>query len=165
MREIVIVKGYSRYGVDRDGNTYTLLNGAWRTKKKILGANGYYSIGLWRDNQECRRYVHHLVLEAFIGPRPHGMEALHADGTRTNNSLSNLRWGTRSENVGDMMAHGTATIGSKNAQAKLSSTDTLWIKDLFATGMPVRELVKYFRVSQTTIRRVLTGQTYRKELA
>lgn len=162
---IVPIKGHERYGIDESGHVYVLKNGEWHTKHRILGANGYYSVALWKNNKERRAYVHHLVLEAFVGSRPHGMEALHADGNRKNNCLSNLRWGTRAENVGDMMAHGTATIGSKNAQAKLSSTDTLWIKDLFATGMPVRELVKYFRVSQTTIRRVLTGQTYRKELA
>lgn len=47
------------------------------------------------------RTVHSLVLEAFIGPCPPGMEARHLDDDPTNNNLSNLVWGTRSENSGD----------------------------------------------------------------
>jgi hypothetical protein len=36
--------------------------------------------------------VHRLVLEAFVGPCPAGMEAKHRDGDYTNNTLSNLLW-------------------------------------------------------------------------
>lgn len=50
--------------------------------------------------------VHRLVLEAFIGPCPLGMETLHADDDSTNNRLSNLRWGTRSENEHDSVRNG-----------------------------------------------------------
>lgn len=46
--------------------------------------------------------VHHLVLEAFCGPRPYGMEGCHGpDPDRTCNVLSNLRWGTHRENERD----------------------------------------------------------------
>lgn len=51
--------------------------------------------------------VHRLVLEAFDGPCPEGMECRHLDGDPTNNRLANLRWGTRSENNLDRVAHGT----------------------------------------------------------
>lgn len=42
--------------------------------------------------------IHQIVLEAFCGPCPDGMEVLHGNGIRTDNRLSNLRYGTRSEN-------------------------------------------------------------------
>lgn len=47
------------------------------------------------------RTVHSLVLEAFVGPCPEGMEARHLDDNPTNNHLSNLVWGSRSENSYD----------------------------------------------------------------
>ena len=47
------------------------------------------------------RTVHSLVLEAFVGPCPQGMEARHLDDDPTNNRLDNLIWGSRSENSGD----------------------------------------------------------------
>lgn len=45
--------------------------------------------------------VHILVLTAFVGPAPDGMECLHADDDGHNNCLTNLRWGTHSENGDD----------------------------------------------------------------
>lgn len=49
--------------------------------------------------------VHRLVMLAFSGPCPIGMEVLHADGDPKNNALSNLRYGTRSENNLDVTRH------------------------------------------------------------
>lgn len=53
------------------------------------------------------KYIHRLVLEAFVAPCPDGMEACHNDGDRTNNHISNLRWDTRLGNCQDIIAHGT----------------------------------------------------------
>jgi len=52
------------------------------------------------------KLVHHLVLEAFVGPRPHGMEACHNDGNCFHNALANLRWDNREGNVADVYRHG-----------------------------------------------------------
>lgn len=68
---------------------------------------GYPRVNLRRPELSCFVSLHHLVLFAFIGPRPEGMEALHGDGDRLNARASNLRWGTRSENVADAISHGT----------------------------------------------------------
>lgn len=59
-------------------------------------------------------YVHHLVLAAFVGPKPEGMEALHRDGNPANNDLSNLRWGTRGENILDAVRHGTHQMARRS---------------------------------------------------
>lgn len=58
------------------------------------------------DNKKTRR-IHQLVAEAFIGPRPPGMEVCHRDGDPGNNHVSNLRYGTHSENMIDKKRHGT----------------------------------------------------------
>jgi hypothetical protein len=52
------------------------------------------------------RSVHALVLEAFVGPCPDGLEACHWDGNNTNNHVTNLRWDTRTANMADMLRHG-----------------------------------------------------------
>lgn len=54
----------------------------------------------------ARRFVHRLVLEAFVGPCPEGQEGCHGDGNGLNNHLSNLRWDTRSANKLDEVRHG-----------------------------------------------------------
>lgn len=68
---------------------------------------GYQVVSLWRNGKQETALVHRLVLFAFVGPEPEGMEGLHADGNPGNNSLSNLRWGTHSENQLEQVAHGT----------------------------------------------------------
>jgi hypothetical protein len=49
-------------------------------------------------------YVHHLVLEAFVGPAPTDAHVgLHWDDKPSNNNLGNLRWGTRADNAADFV--------------------------------------------------------------
>lgn len=59
-------------------------------------------------------FVHALVLEAFVGPRPAPeMEARHLNGVPSDNRLSNLIWGTASENAFDRVRHGTHSNANK----------------------------------------------------
>lgn len=67
--------------------------------RKISNHNqGYSIISFRRDGVAKTSLVHRVVLEAFVGPCPEGMEACHRDGDRKNNQLSNLRWDSSSEN-------------------------------------------------------------------
>lgn len=50
---------------------------------------GYYKITLTGDKNA---YVHALVAEAFLGPRPTGHDIDHIDWDRANNRASNLRY-------------------------------------------------------------------------
>lgn len=44
-------------------------------------------------------HIHTLVLLAWQGPKPDGMEVMHLDGNPANNRLENLKYGTHSENM------------------------------------------------------------------
>lgn len=68
---------------------------------------GRVSVGIHKDGKHRTRLVHHLVLEAFIGPRPRGTEGCHWDGDASNNRASNLRWDTHIANEHDKRRHGT----------------------------------------------------------
>lgn len=50
--------------------------------------------------------VHHLVLEAFVGPRPPGTEGCHRNDVSDDNRLVNLRWDTQEANIRDAMVNG-----------------------------------------------------------
>lgn len=50
--------------------------------------------------------VHLLVLGAFVGPLKPGKETRHLNGVADDNRLSNLVYGTRSENMKDAWGHG-----------------------------------------------------------
>jgi NUMOD4 motif/HNH endonuclease len=67
---------------------------------------GRQFIDLTRNSVKLRRYVHHLVLEAFVSLRPPGTECCHWDDDPTNNHVSNLRWDTRTANKQDSLRNG-----------------------------------------------------------
>lgn len=86
-------------------------NGTRRVRARILkpgvdNVGGYHRVGLCVDGKQIGRTVHSLVAETFHGPCPPGMEVRHLDGDPGNNRASNLVWGTRVENMADVIRHG-----------------------------------------------------------
>jgi hypothetical protein len=73
---------------------------------------GYSRVTLCRDNVHDRRQVHHLVMEAFVGPRPKGMEVNHKRGVINGNALDNLEYVTRRQNA----LHAYGVLGKKSQQ-------------------------------------------------
>lgn len=69
--------------------------------------SGYLYVRLHAFGTTKGMFVHTLVLLAFVGPRPPGMECCHGPGGKLDNRPENLRWGTHSENNRDKTLHGT----------------------------------------------------------
>ena len=84
-----------------------------------IANGGYPSVTLCRGGRSEHWKVHQIVMLAFAGPCPPGMEVRHLDGDPANNRWApgneeetqaaggNLFYGTRAENVADMLRHGT----------------------------------------------------------
>lgn len=85
----------------------------WTVRKcQLLVQNrtggGYLQVTLSVGGKTCSVHVHQLIALTFIGERPPGMEVLHGDGNiRTDNAKTNLRYGTRSENLRQSVREGT----------------------------------------------------------
>lgn len=71
--------------------------------KLTVHRSGHLYVRLHRRPHQA----HRLVLLAFVGPCPEGMECCHRDGNPANNRLTNLRWDTLSANRLDRVRHGT----------------------------------------------------------
>lgn len=70
--------------------------------KQTLHKNGYLTVATKIGGSQGKSYcfrVHRLVAEAFISNPNNKEEVNHIDGNKTNNTLSNLEWVTRSENI------------------------------------------------------------------
>lgn len=80
--------------------------------KPFTMPSGHLRVGLSHGPGQTKK-VHRLVLEAFVGPCPPEMEALHRNGVPADCRLANLRWGTKSENARDQIAHGRHPMASK----------------------------------------------------
>lgn len=117
---------------------------------------GYLALVFSVQGKHVCRYVHQLVLEAFVGLRT-APEVRHRNNDFTDNRLSNLQWGTRRENVEDQRLSGTLTRGCLNGMAKLSLRD---VGEIRGSSLKIRELAIQYRVSQATISRVRNGLRY-----
>lgn len=66
----------------------------------------YSKVRLMRDGDGKTHNVHSLVMAAFVGPCPPGMEVCHNNGQHHDNRLANLRYDTHSANERDAVKHG-----------------------------------------------------------
>jgi hypothetical protein len=105
------IRSLARVVMMSDGRTKTV-------RERILrpGANsvtGYTLVDLYADGVRTTFNIHRLVMLAFVGPCPDGLEVCHNDGNRANNTRSNLRYDTRSANHLDSVRHGTHPFARK----------------------------------------------------
>ena len=123
--------------------------------KQTPDRDGYLLVNLRKPGKRRMAKVHQLVLEAFVGPKPKGLETRHLNGKRTDNRLENLAWGTHRQNVADCVAHGTASGGSMkgtdNPAAKLTMTE---IAEIRCSDLSAKVLALRYGVHRSTVYRV-----------
>ncbi|WP_343828676.1 NUMOD4 motif-containing HNH endonuclease [Brevundimonas olei] len=119
-------------------------------------SSGHMSVVLGRGNTTL---VHRLVLEAFAGPCPPGLEALHRDDAPGNNTVGNLRWGTRSENLHDAVRNGKKPVGERVWNAKLRDRDIPLIRRALEDRTP-EAVANDFGVSPASIRQIQSGRAW-----
>ena len=105
------------------------------------------------------KFVHVLVLENFVSPRPNGMQCCHNNGIPYDNRLINLRWDTPKNNVHDRRFHGTYQYGTNNPNAKYS--DEL-IEKIRFSNLTAKQCEKEFNVPQSYIYSIRLGYSRRK---
>lgn len=124
---------------------------------------GYIHVCLMLNQKGHHPLVHRLVLEAFVGPCPEGMECCHEDGNKSNNHLGNLRWDTRESNRADStrlgMSHG-AHPGENHWNAKLKPKDVLEIRKLTRDSVLHKVIAEKFGVSITTVRDIKSRKSW-----
>lgn len=150
------VEGYEGlYEVSDLGRVKSLRSG----KLMSLSASntGYMQLNLSGAPARKIRHVHRLVLEAFVGPCPAGMEGCHANGNRADNRLSNLRWDTRKGNMADAIVHGMTNRGERSPSSKLTELEVRTIrKSVLNNG----ELAKIYGVSRESVRDIKLGKRW-----
>jgi hypothetical protein len=169
-REIPDAVGY-RFGSDGSAQTRWSksskpeLTDEWRalTPYRQKATKHYY---IWvkfggAGNKVKLIQLHTMILWAFIGARPTGMECRHLDGNPGNNAIENLTWGTRLQNIHDQIRHGDKAIGERCGPAKLTASKVREIRYLRSKGYTLDRLASMFDVSNVSIHWVCTGKTWR----
>jgi hypothetical protein len=117
---------------------------------------GYATVAPCRAGRNSWCYVHLLVLEAFVGPCPDGMQAAHGDGDVMNNALSNLRWATPPDNANDRKLHGT----NRNMPYSLTDEQVVEIKRRYRRGLGV-QLGAEFGITNKMVWNIMHGKSYK----
>lgn len=136
----------------------------WVELKRKTGPGGFTKVRLVIRGREREIGVAHLVLRAFVGPRPMGCEPVHyPDSSPGNNRLENLRWAPRgTSKLGRMLAPTLPVVvrGSGHYHAVLIEEDIPGIRFLYRAGLGYKEIAEKLEVSEECIRHVLTGKTW-----
>lgn len=126
--------------------------------------NGYQRrvVALRKNKRTHFMRVHHLVLLTFVGPRPNGSGALHANGDSLDNRLTNLRWGTQAENILDSKRHGSFSkpptfYGEAHHNTTISSADIAVIRSHKFKRGDQAAFARKFGVADITISRIRKG--------
>jgi hypothetical protein len=133
---------------------------------KLQHRGRYPHITLHRGREYKNTHVHTAVLEAFIGPRPPGMEACHGpDPNPDNCALSNLRWDTKSNNQKDRLTQGGRDYrGSKHPGSLLTDVDVERMRDLHRTGLRAKAISKWLGTRNSNTWLIIKGKAWRHVL-
>lgn len=114
-------------------------------------------------NGICKQiFIHKLVMEAFVGPCPKGMQICHGDGDPINNKQENLRYGTYKENANDKIKHGTLICGTKCWGAKLNDWKVRIIRRLAEDKyLTYKEIAEIFGVTKWTISAIINKRMWK----
>ncbi len=161
------IQDFPGYRIGSDGSVWSRrsLNGlgplktTWRRMKQTPRTKGHLGVSLCCGGGKRHSVmVHRLVLEAFVGPCPPGMECRHfPDRDPTNNNLTNLAWGTYQQNVLDKRFHGTMRRGEKHPHSKLKNEDVRKIRTLLSQKTTLRAVATMFGISVGNVHRIANG--------
>lgn len=127
----------------------------------VGGVRGGYRVhSLWRDGRQFTVTRHHLVAEAFLGPRPTGLVIDHLNNDKSDNRPENLEYVTQAENDRRATEDGLRPRGEGVATSKLTEREVLEIIRLAATGMPQRRIAERFGVVQGTVGFIVRRETW-----
>lgn len=160
------IPGRPGYRASGDGNIQSCwtrnrpsrLGVEWHNLKLIANSRGYWVVCL----RGGKTYpVHRLVLEAFVGPRPDGMECRHKDGVKTNNCPNNLEWGTHQENEDDKIEHKSRPRGSVHWGSKITEADVINIRNEFAAGGTTKiGIARRYGLHHSTVIDIISGKIW-----
>ncbi len=148
----------SLYSVSSDGHIKNVKRNL--VLREYVGKDGYL-----RTQLHGKTFVVHRIVAKMFIPNPQGLpEVNHKDGNKQNNSVENLEWVTRSDNLRHAYKTGLKNAkGTKNSRSILTENDVEYIKSNYKKGdatFGAKALAKKYGVAHQTICAVAHGQNW-----
>lgn len=161
------IPGYRDYFVSDAGVVFSMKHGRLRRLRLCTDTRGYIYVGLSRRGRIRTLRVHRLVLEAFVGRCPPGMECCHGDHDKTNNRLSNLRWATHWDNMRDSYRDGSLRGRQLHVTRRVALTpeERREIYERAKDGISQRVLALKFNIAQSTVNYIARARKHAGEVA
>lgn len=122
---------------------------------------GYLSVGLPRPGGGYATHpIHRLVMAAFVGPRPPGLEIAHLNGNPRDNRLVNLRYVTHAENESHKLSHGTRASGEQVNGSRLLGWQVAEIRYLASKGVTQAKIANLFDMTSGHASNIITGRIW-----
>lgn len=122
--------------------------------KPHLDKDGYEIVSLGNTNNLS---VHRLVAETFLERTEGRNQVNHINAVKADNSIYNLEWCTRSENIRHAIEHGLQHPIDHLEGCAERNRKKVMIDETGEVFDSVRDLASYFRISSTNVSRVLSG--------
>lgn len=121
--------------------------------KPQVQKSGHLEVKLGTHHPKHHR-IHRLVMLAFCGPCPPGMEVCHNDSNPANNQLGNLRYDTRLSNRLDMVR-----VGNEGRQV-LKVPQVYEIRARLEHGDTCIAIAEDYGVDKSTISKIKQGRSF-----
>ena len=150
------IVGYENlYSVSEYGHVYS-----WKTKiyrKTSSDKDGYSWITLHGKNKPLKKFIHTLVLESFVGPRPTetSVGRHHPDPTKINNHYTNLMWGTVQQNIHDR------AYNSKDNGVILTKDIVISLKQDIINGFTQIQVCKKYGLTRGNVSLIVKEQRWK----
>lgn len=150
------IKNYEElYEVSNLGRVRNIKTGKFR--KGSITPFGYLRLCLYNHGKTESRFLHRLILQAFM-ECPDGKTMVnHINGNKLDNMLKNLEWVTASENVRHAYKLGLVDKrGEKNGHNKLTVQDVEKIRGELKSGESQVKIARKFGITPGTIWKIKT---------
>ena len=164
------LKNWPGYEISEDGHVRSYLDRRGFGKNKYVEIpelleeqthrDGYIYVNLRKDGKTHKGYIHHLMAETFIPNPENKPEVNHENGIKSDNSLDNLTWNTRAENMEHARRTGLWSVEKSMAAVREACRREVYCYEddrYFHTSV---EAADYFGVSKSCITLCCQGKSH-----
>lgn len=141
------------YMIDKEGHVYSPWRG-WHQMFQHENRCGYQEIMLYTNQQGRKHFkIHRLVLNTFNSrENSEKYQVNHKDGNKKNNSLNNLEWCNKSQNISHAYKNNLMTNeGENNPSHKLTNNKVHEICKKLENHQTLQSIADQYGVTKGTI--------------